>query len=104
MNLKSLHLKKLTVVPPIVSQVPSAPVHDLLSQPSGKGKIKEIIKPSPEHKLEDLQPSQRPTIGPSEQAQPRRSERIHLQHDKTIQAGRLQDLKLAKIQRLIPVL
>ena len=73
--------KKPTVVPPIVPHVPSTPAHDLLSQPSGEGRIEEIIEPSPEHKLEDLQPSQRPTIGPSEQAQPRRSKIIHLQHE-----------------------
>ena len=76
----------------------------MLSQQSGKGRIKEIIKPSPQHELKDLQPSQRPTIGPSEQAQPRRSERIHLQHGKTSQVGQLQDLKLGKIQKIIEVL
>ena len=57
--------KNPTVVPPIVPQVPSTPAHDSLSQSSGEGWIKEIIKPSPEHELEDLQLSQRPTIGPS---------------------------------------
>ena len=29
--------KKLTIVPPIVPSVPSAPAHDLLSQQGGKG-------------------------------------------------------------------
>ena len=66
--------KKPMVVPPIVPQIPSIPVHDLLSQQDGEGLIEEIIEPGPEHELEDLQPSQRPIIGPSEQAQPRRSE------------------------------
>ena len=79
--------KKPTVVPPIVSQVPSTPVHDSFSQPSGKGQIKEIIEPSPEHKLEDLQPSQIPTIGPGEQAHPRRSKSIRLQHEKNLPGG-----------------
>ena len=70
------------IAPPIVPSVPSAPVCNLLSQQDGKGQIEEIIELGPEQELEDLQPSQRPIIGPSEQAQPRRSERIHLQHEK----------------------
>ena len=70
--------KKLMIVPPIVPSVPSIPMCDLLSQPNGEGQIKEIIEPGPDQELEDLQPSQKPTIGPSEQAQPRRSERICL--------------------------
>ena len=49
--------------------------------------MEEIIEPSPEQELEDLQLSQRPIIGPSEQAQPRRSERIHLQHEKNLPSG-----------------
>ena len=65
-------------------QIPSIPACDLLSQQGGEGRIEEIIEPGPEHELEDLQPSQRPIIGLSEQAQPRRSERIHLQHKKTL--------------------
>ena len=65
-------------------QIPSIPVHDPLSQQGGEGRIEEIIEPGPEHELEDLQPSQRPTIGLSEQAQPRRSKRIRLQHEKTL--------------------
>ena len=63
-------------------QIPSIPACDPLSQQGGEGQIEEIIEPGPEHGLEDLQLSQRPTIGPSEQAQPRRSERICLQHEK----------------------
>ena len=70
------------VVPPIVPQIPSIPVCNSLSQQDGKGRIEEIIKPGPEHELEDLQPSQRPIIGPSEQAQPRRSEGFCLQSKK----------------------
>ena len=76
--------KKPTIVPPIVPSVPSTPVRDSLSQPSGEGQIKDIIEPGPEQELEDLQPSQRPTIGPSEQTQPRRSKRIHLQQEKNL--------------------
>ena len=72
------------IVPPIVPSVPSAHVHDMLSQPSGEGQFKEIISPGPEHELEDLQPSQRPIISPSEQTQPRRSKRIHLQQEKNL--------------------
>ena len=53
---------------PNVPSVPLIPAHDSLSQPSGEGRIKEIIEPGPEHELEDLQLSQRPIIGPSEQA------------------------------------
>ena len=69
-------------MPPIVPKIPSVPAHDSLSQQDGEGRIEEIIEPGPEYELEDLQPSQRLTIGPSEQAQPRRSERICLQHEK----------------------
>ena len=76
--------KKPTVVPPIVPQIPSIPACDLLSQQGGTGWIEEIIEPGPEYELEDLQPSQRPIICPSEQAQPRRSERIRPQHKKTL--------------------
>ena len=68
----------MTITPPIVPPVPSTPVCDSLSQPSGEGQIEEIIEPDPEQKLEDLQASQRPIIGPSEEAQQRRSEKIHL--------------------------
>ena len=55
--------KKPTVVPPIVPKIPSIPAHNSLSQPGDKGRIKELIKPDPEHELEDLQQSQRPIIG-----------------------------------------
>ena len=48
-------------LPPIL---PSIPACDLLSQPSGKGWIQEIIEPSPEQDLLDLQLSQRPFSGP----------------------------------------
>ena len=70
--------KKLTILPPIVPSAPSILACNSLSQPSGEGRIEEIIEPSPDHKIEDLLPSQRPTIGPSEQAQPGRSKRIRL--------------------------
>ena len=79
--------KKPTVVPPIVPQIPSVPACDLLSQQDGKGQIDEIIESGPEHELEDLQLSQRPILGPGEQAQPRRSERIHLQSEKNLPSG-----------------
>ena len=72
------------VNPQHVQSVPSTPACDLLSQPSGKGQIEEITEPTPEQELEDLQLSQRPIIGPSEQAQPRRSKRIHLQQEKSL--------------------
>ena len=61
-------------MPPIVPKIPSVPAHDLLSQQDGEGQIEGIIESDPEHDLEDLQLSQRPIIGPGEQAQPRRSE------------------------------
>ena len=70
-----------------VLSVPLIPACDLLSQPSGEGRIEEIIEPSPDCEIEDLQPSQEPIIGPGEQAQPRRSERIHLQQEKTLPSG-----------------
>ena len=79
--------KKPTIVPPIVPSVPSIPARNSLSQPSGKGQIEEIIKPSPDQEIEDLQLSQRPIIGPSEQAQPRRSKRIRLQQEKNLLSG-----------------
>ena len=69
---------------PNAPSVPLIPARNLVSQPSGEGQIEEIIKPSPDHDIEDLQPSQEPIIGPGDQAQPRRSERIHLQQDKTL--------------------
>ena len=69
------------MTPSIAPPVPSIPACDLLSQPSGKGQIQEIIEPSPEQDLLDLQLSQRPISGPSEQVPPRRNERICLQHD-----------------------
>ena len=68
-------------------QITSIPACDPLSQHRGEGRIEEIIEPGPEEELEDLQLSQRPIIGPSEQAQPRRSERIHLQYEKTLPSG-----------------
>ena len=79
--------KKPMILPPIVLSVPSIPACNLLSQPSGEGRIKEIIKPSPDQEIEDLQPSQRPAIDPSEQGQPRRSERICLQQEKNLPSG-----------------
>ena len=79
--------KNPTIVPPIVPSVPSTPACNLLSQPSGEGRIEEVIKPSPDQEIEDLQLSQRPTIGPSEQAQPRRSKRICLQQEKNLPSG-----------------
>ena len=85
-------------------QIPSVPACDLLSQQGGEGRIEEIIEPGPEEELEDLQLSQTPIIGPSERAQPRRSERSHLQHEKKLfLAGWLQDLKLEKTQKIILV-
>ena len=69
---------------PNVPSVPLIPARDSLSQPSGEGRIEEILEPGPHHDIEDLQPSQEPIIGPGNQAQPRRSERIHLQKDKTL--------------------
>ena len=77
--------KKPIIVPPLVPSVPSIPVRNSLSQPSGEGCIEEIIEPtSLDQEIEYLQPDQRPTIGPSEQAQPRRSERICLQQEKNL--------------------
>ena len=92
------------IVTPIVPSVPSTPACNLISQPSGGGLIKEIIEPGHEHKLEDLQPSQSPAVGPSEQSQSRRNERICLQHEKISQASQLQDLKPEEILENIPVL
>ena len=60
---------------PNAPSVPLIPARDLLSQPSGEGRIEEIIEPSPDHDIKDLQPSQEPIIGPGDQAQLRRSER-----------------------------
>ena len=84
MNLRSLRLKSLQLYLLLCHKSHLFLGHDSLSQQGGEGRIEEIIEPGPEHELEDLQLSQRPTIGPSEQAQPRRSERIHLQHEKTL--------------------
>ena len=64
--------------------MPSIPAHDSLSQPSSEVQIQEIIEPNPEQDLLDLQPSQRAISDPNEQAPPRRSERICLQHDKNL--------------------
>ena len=75
------------MTPSIVPPVLSIPACNLLSQPSGKDWIQEIIELSSEHDLKELQPSQRPTTGPSEQAAPRRSERICLQHKKNLSSG-----------------
>ena len=79
--------KKPTIVPSIVPSVPYIPACNSLSQPSSKGWIEEIIEPSPDQEIEDLQLSQRPIQGPSEKAQPRRSERIHLQQEKNLPSG-----------------
>ena len=79
--------KKPSIMSPIVPSVPLIPVRDSLSQPSGEGRIEEIIETGPDHDIEDLQPSQKPIIGPGNQAQLRRSERIHLQKDKTLSGG-----------------
>ena len=65
-----------------VPSVPPIPARDSLSQPSGEGRIEEIIGMGPDQDIENLQPSQEPVIGPSDQVQPRRSERIRLQKDK----------------------
>ena len=46
--------KKPMILPPIVPSVPSISAHDLLSQPSGEGQIKEIIEPSPDQEIENL--------------------------------------------------
>ena len=79
--------KKPTSMSPNVPSVPLIPAHDLLSQPSGEGRIEEIIEPSLDCEIEDLQPSQEPIIGPGEQTQLRRSERIRLQQEKTLSSG-----------------
>ena len=60
--------KKPTMMSPNVPSVPLIPARDSLSQPSGEGQIEEIIELSPDHEIEDLQPSQEPIIGPGEQA------------------------------------
>ena len=91
--------KKLTIMSPNAPSVPLIPARDSLSQPSGKGRIEEIIKPSPDHEIEDLQPSQEPIIGPSNQAQPRRSERIRLQQDKTLPSGPVTRSQTRKVQK-----
>ena len=88
--------KKLMVVPPIALQVPSIPACDPLSQQGGKGRIEEIVEPGPEQELEDLQLSQRPIIGPSEQPQPRRSEEFIFNTKNLFPVGQLQDLKPEK--------
>ena len=59
----------------------------------------ERIEPSPDHQIEDLQPSQEPIIGPGEQAQPRRSERIHLQQEKTLPSGPVTRSQTRKMQK-----
>ena len=64
--------KKPTMMSPSVTSVPLIPACDSLSQPSGEGRIEELLEPSPDHETEDLQPSQEPTIGPGQQAQPRK--------------------------------
>ena len=71
--------RKTSITPSVVPQIPSSPMHGLLSQSSGKGRIQEINS-SPKHDLLDLQPSQERTIGPSKQVPPRRSERICLHY------------------------
>ena len=48
---------------PNVPSVPLIPACDMLSQPSGEGRIEEIIDPGPDHDIEDLQPSLEPIIG-----------------------------------------
>ena len=79
--------RKMSISPSVAPQVPSSPMCGSLSQPSGKGRIQEIIDPSPKHDLLDLQLSQEPTSGPSEQVPPRRSDRIHLQQEKNLSSG-----------------
>ena len=59
-------------------------MHNLLSHPSDEGQIWEKIASSPKQDLLDLQLSQEPSSGPSEQVLPRRSERIHLQQEKNL--------------------
>ena len=54
--------KKLNTMSPNVPSVPLIPACDLLSQPSGEGRIEEIIETGPDHDIEDLQPSQEPII------------------------------------------
>ena len=86
-ELKVATSKKPMMTPSIALLVLSIPVCDLLSQLSGKGQIQEIIESNPEHNSIDLRLSQRLTIGPSEQAPPSRSERIHLQYNKNLPSG-----------------
>ena len=84
-------------------QIPSVPAHDLLSQQDGEGRIEEIIESGPEHELEDLQLSQRPIMGPGEQPQPRRSERIRLQHERNLPSGPVTRSQTRKTLKLILV-
>ena len=51
-------------------------MHNLLSQPSEEGQIKEIDEPTPEKDFKDLQLSQQGIGGSSEPIPVRRSERI----------------------------
>ena len=87
-------------MPPNVPSVPPIPVRDSLSQqPSSEGRIDEIIEPSPDHEIVDLQPSQKPIEGPTEQAQPRKSERIRIQQEKILPSApvtRSQPMKSAE--------
>ena len=78
---------KMSIATSVVPQILSSPMHSSLSQPSGEGWIQEIIESSPKQDLLDLQLSQKPTSGPSEQVTPRRSERIHLQQEKNLPSG-----------------
>ena len=74
--------RKTSTSPSVSPPIPSSPMCGSLSQPSGEGRIQEIIESSPKQDLLDLQPNQRPTSGPSDQVPPRRSERVCLQQER----------------------
>ena len=66
-----------------------------------KGWIKEIIEPSPDREIEDLQPSQEPIIGPVNKLNQEEVKEFTSNRRKLFQAGRLQDLRLEKVQKNI---
>ena len=83
--------RKLSIAPSFAPsfapQIPSSPTCSSLSQLSGEGQTQEINDSSHKQDLLDLQLSQEPTSGPSEQVPSRRIERIHLQQEKNLQSG-----------------
>ena len=89
---------------PNVPSVPLIPARDSLSQPSGEGRIEEIIEPGPDHDIEDLQPSQEPLIGPAIRLNREEAKEFIFKRIKPFQAGRSQDLKLEKVQKNTPAL